>query len=290
MIGTWLFITNSNFFAYKSYIILIPMFILFLIFHPFFIILLIQNLLSRKWTFVGTLKRTLFKYHSKKIFNLYTSIFSEVAKEKKVWIVAGSCILPRVELSGSNLGVHNTNEGLYNISMIFNPNGKVVHIIFKHHLVAEELEFLDQGSIDEIQPFDIPKIGKLGLLICADSWFTESYRNLLNCDILASISFVTDETWKLKWKGYSGFPNEKEVDEKEINSILECEAWLKYALPGRIKFLKKSNARIVISSHFQGNIFFMKFGGQSFILEGESLNQAKYLEDTKLIFENEKSF
>lgn len=285
MIGSWLFITDSYFFCHQNILIQLIMALLFLITHPFFIITLLINI-KKRWNIMGAIKRTLFEYHSQKIFDLYTSTFSQVAKEKKVWIVAGSCILPRVKLSNTNLGVSNKNTGLYNISMVFNPNGKVVNVIFKHHLVAEELEFLDQGEIDEIQPLEIPNIGKLGVLVCADSWYSKSYTHLMSCDVIASVSMVTPENvWFEVWKGYSGFPNEKEVEERDIGRICENEAWLKYALPGRTKFLKKCNAKIILSCHFQGKIFFMNFGGQSFIQYNNNLNQAKYHEDTVLTLE-----
>jgi hypothetical protein len=81
-------------------------------------------------------------------------------------------------------------------------------------------------------------MGKIGVLICADSWHKEAYETLKkqNINLLLVPSYSSpDNIWASKWKGYNGTATPKEVESSDIGKITEGEAWLKYALAGRIQ-------------------------------------------------------
>ena len=55
-------------------------------------------------------------------------------------------------------------------------------------------------------------------------------------DVLAVPSFVSgNDSWSKKWKGYNGAPAPVDINKADINKITEQDAWLKYAMTGRIK-------------------------------------------------------
>lgn len=72
-------------------------------------------------------------------------------------------------------------------------------------MVPEE-NFLDAG--DEEPQICETEFGKVGVLICADSWVPKSYERLKKCnvDIIAVPIFVSPaDSWESKWSG-ENFP------------------------------------------------------------------------------------
>jgi hypothetical protein len=75
-------------------------------------------------------------------------------------------------------------------------------------------------------------------LICADSWYPESYKAVQQdgLQLIAVPSYTTiDKSMSTKWVGYSGFDEPADVETNDIGKITLREAWMKYTMPGRIR-------------------------------------------------------
>lgn len=91
-----------------------------------------------------------------------TDKISELAKSLECWILPGSFM----EKDGSKI---------FNTSIVFNPDGKIVA---KYRKIFPWMphEKIDWG--EEFVTFDIPDIGRIGIVICYDLWFPEIFRTL----------------------------------------------------------------------------------------------------------------
>ncbi|HJS17846.1 MAG TPA: hypothetical protein VJ785_03805, partial [Anaerolineales bacterium] len=93
------------------------------------------------------------------------------------------------------------------------------------------------APVGSLPSFNTPA-GRIGVLICADSWFPSAYDRLkaLKVKTIAVPSFGHGglKAWMEIWKGYDGWPNPADVNPKDVNKITNSKAWLKYSLVGRI--------------------------------------------------------
>lgn len=94
-----------------------------------------------------------------------TKILSKKAKEHKIWLVPGSII----EKHESN------QEKTYNSAILISPDGEIV-LKYRKVFIPYPLELSESGS--DFPIYEIPNIGKIGFLICADHHFPEAARNL----------------------------------------------------------------------------------------------------------------
>lgn len=198
-------------------------------------------------------EKALFQIRAKEMCDIYQKTFSSLAKKYKVTLVAGTIVLPNPEIVGGKLAI--STGPLYNICAVYKPDGlshdKIIKKIF---LTKREQLYTSPGSIDELSVFSTPA-GNLGVLICADSWYPESYLKLrkMKANLLAIPSFVLgDHHWAMAWNGYDGHPNPKDVSATDLESLSEKEAWLKYSLPGRIK---STNIKYGILSFLRGDLW-----------------------------------
>ena len=89
--------------------------------------------------------------------------YVQLAKKHKIWLIPGSYL----EKSGSEL---------YNTAPVINPQGE---IIARYRKIYPFLPYENNISCgNEFVVFEVPNIGKLGVLICYDQWFPEVCRNL----------------------------------------------------------------------------------------------------------------
>lgn len=117
----------------------------------------------------------------------------ELAKEKKVWILAGSI-----------REVSHAEGKPFNTSVLINPSGKCEVIYRKMHLFQLQDEFREA---DNMTPGAAPALGeiegiKIGLSICYDLRFPELYRHYghLGAQILTAPSSFTTVTGKDHWE------------------------------------------------------------------------------------------
>ncbi len=102
-------------------------------------------------------------------WEIYQEVFSNASKKFGVYIVAGTIFTPLIKSQKLS------NEGLYNTAVTFGPNGEILNIVYKTHLIPEEQSFLDSAPEQQNRVFDSP-IGKVAVIVCADSWHPGVYK------------------------------------------------------------------------------------------------------------------
>jgi predicted amidohydrolase len=203
----------------------------------------------------------IFRMKAKSMANSYFLTFSELAKESKIHIAAGSIILPDPAVVNGKIYV-NPKGPLYNAAFVFGPDGKVIgDPILKAFPIESEIPFLMAGIPGEISTFDLP-FAKTSVLVCADSWYPAAYQSATNesAELILVPSFCTGNgAMDILWKGYSGNPEPAGTDMNDVNKLTEREAWEKYALPGQIQ---KTRAQAGLNVFLRGNLWDLGSDGQ----------------------------
>ena len=211
----------------------------------------------------------LFRMKAKAMAGIYQQVVARLAKQFGATIVAGSILLPTPTLRD---GVLVAGKGpLFNVSVVYGPDGNAKALATKVFLTKDEQRFLRAGSLRDL-PVIETAAGRLGILICADSWYPAAYRSLRarRAEIIAVPAFVSgDGKWKKRWNGYDGWPAPDDVDSKDLRHLSEEEAWLKYALPGR---LESSGASAGCVAFLRGELWDLGSDGASFGVLGGRLH------------------
>ncbi len=201
-----------------------------------------------------TSKWALFTLKSEQSAHDYQTVFGNLARRYSVHVVAGSTVLADPVLHEGRL-VARPGGALFNVSALFDPKGAIVApLIIKAFPIADELPFLAPGDATKIPVFDTPA-GKLGVLICADSWYPASYTTLQTsgAQLIAVPSYSSgDNLWATKWGGYNGAPTPADVDPSDVGRISEGDAWLKYAMTGRAQ---RANISAGINVFLRGELW-----------------------------------
>jgi predicted amidohydrolase len=210
----------------------------------------------------------LFKMKAGPMARIYHRVFSRLAQTYRVTIVAGSIVLPDPKVRD---GALIAGRGpLYNTSIVYAPDGRALSpLVKKAFPVADELGYLRAGRADDLPVFDTPS-GRLAVLICADSWYPQSYDAVgsQRPDIIAVPAFVYPAgQWEARWTGYSGAAPPSDVDPADLASLTESDAWMKYGLPARIS---QSGARAGITVFLRGRFWDLGSAGQAFAVVGDS--------------------
>ena len=208
----------------------------------------------------GKAEAAFFRMKSQQMVEIYQEVFSQLAREYCVTIVAGSIVLPPLHISNQRLSL--TKGPLYNTSVVFQPDGRpYARSISKAFPTAEELPFIASAPVSDIPSFETPA-GRLGVLVCADSWYPQAYVPLKTqgVDLLAVPSFgaFAQCTWNQAWLGYDGWPAPADVDLKDLQKLTEGQAWNKYALAGRIR---SSGATYGMNVFLRGKLWDRDAGG-----------------------------
>ena len=211
------------------------------------------------------LAATIFRMKAEKMAQIYSNVFKKLAQEYQVDIVAGSIILPEPKIENNHLKVSKKSP-LYNVSFYFQKDGKIhPSVVKKVFPIEDELSFLASGNVESLPVFTT-NLGKVGVLVCADSWYPEAYKNFDENDveiILVNSFCAGNSTMQTKWQGYDGNDNPEDIDLKDISSITEQEAWVKYALPGRLKTL---NPALGVNVFLGGNVWGLGSDGSPFFI------------------------
>lgn len=199
----------------------------------------------------------------------YQAAFSHLARQFGITIVAGSIPLPAPQIIEGRL----TPSGhpwvdMENVTAVFAPNGSIhPRLVRKQQPTKEEARSLWIKPVEEASPIFNTPAGRLGVLICADSWHPSAWEGLDRPDFVAvpSAGFEADK-WTRPWGGpdaASGadFPH----DPADVGKISEGEAWLKYALPGQIG---ASTAAAGVNVFLQGELWDLRPGGQAIGVRG----------------------
>jgi predicted amidohydrolase len=209
------------------------------------------------------LTASLFHMQSITMAHHYQRVFSTLAQKYTVTVVAGSILLPAPHIHGGQ--VKPGSGWLENISVIYQSDGTLYpEITRKVYPIQDELPFVRPASVQDLPVHDAPA-GRLGVLVCADSWYPQPYDRLhaQGVEILAVPSFITHhDVWDSPWGGYSGASAPADVDVTDVGKLTEGQAWRKYALTGRIA---RSGARAGVNVFLRGEIWDLGSDGYSVI-------------------------
>jgi hypothetical protein len=263
-IGSWLVVANEKTSIYKSPTMqkAISTFILSNA------ILYIRDWFTAPDDAKDKIKHAVFASKSETMSGIYKEVFSGLAKEYHVSIVAGSILLPNAEFHKDHI---DTWKGsLYNISGVFDTAGKLEPLLVKKaYPTSEEQPFVAAGKTSESPTFQLPA-GRTSVLICADSWYPDSYTNM-NKDgaLLVAVPSYTqsDGSMQMAWTGYSSHPTPKDVDTSDIGRISLREAWLKYTIPNRLK----GKGRYGMCVSLRGRMWDLGSDGEIIAVNGENV-------------------
>jgi len=117
--------------------------------------------------------------------NELTDRLSDLAKKLKCWLVPGSFL----ELDGSDV---------FNTALAFSPEGKMVA---KYRKMFPWMPQENTSWGTDFVTFDIPKIGRIGIVICYDLWFPELFRTLawMGAEVILqpSLTYTSDRPAEL---------------------------------------------------------------------------------------------
>ncbi len=216
----------------------------------------------------------IFRMKAKEMARIYGDTFMSLAKEYQIDISAGSIVLPGPTVSENQIHVDAT-QPLYNTSFVFRSNGEIdSRVVKKSFPILSELPFVTAAPISELQVFDLP-IGRTAVLVCADSWYPESYQkiNELRAEVVLVNSYCAGNgTMSQKWKGYDGIRRPTDIDTLDIGRIGEREAWIKYAMPGRIN---SAASTIGMNIFLRGKLWDLGTDGQPLMVKGNALMELK---------------
>lgn len=206
----------------------------------------------------------LFRMKATEIARIYATVFRKLAMQYHVTIVAGSVILPDPSVQQSEIAVHLSGE-LFNASFIFYPDGSIdPRIVKKSFPVSDEQSFVTACPVTDLPVFDL-NIGKTAVMICADSWFPESYAEAerKGAEIILVPSYAMGEKKMQElWKGYDGYMPPSDVNPADVQSLTEAEAWKKYALPGRFP----KSALLGVNVFLRGNLWNLGSDGKTLVV------------------------
>lgn len=238
--------------------------------------MVLSNIFKFGWTYftapASPNKSTyaVFAMKGKEMAEIYQDIFSTLAKEFNVTIVAGSIVLPEPSIDPKGKLVV-AKGPLYNTSAIFDNKGNLVSpLVKKIYPIDEEAGFTACG-IETQKPVFNTAAGKLGVLVCADSWFPAAYQSFSeDIKIIAVPSLGgTDDIWNAPWNGYNGFKAPADVDTTDYKKLTEGEAWQKYSMGPRSV---KAGIHYGMNVFFTGQLWDKKSEGRVLVLNKDSLS------------------
>lgn len=209
----------------------------------------------------------------------YYRAFDFLAAKYDITIVAGSILLPNPRVKKYRLVA---GEGpLYNVSMVFRPGGFLEpQLVRKLYPITDELPFVCPSDPANLPVFDTP-VGRLGVLVCADSWNSPAYKVLRKkgATLLAVPSYSAgDGIWAKPWGGYSGTPTPAAA-KADVGKLTEGQAWLKYAMGGRAK--PEAGITKGINVFLRGNLWDLGSDGTTVVLN-DSVHVTKLVKGASL--------
>lgn len=210
------------------------------------------------------LPAALFRMQAGRMAGLYQNMFSRLARQYAVTLVAGSLLLPAPSVGD---GVVRAGQGpLQNVSAVFRPDGRAHAVLARKVFPTEaELPFVTGAPLDALSVFDTPA-GRLGVLICADSWHPAAYARLKShsIDFVAVPSAIlSGGLWSRRWAGYDGAAPPADFEPSDVGALTEGQAWRKYALAGRIA---QAGCGCGVNVFLRGRLWDMETDGHSLAL------------------------
>lgn len=204
----------------------------------------------------------LFRLKAEQMAADYQSLFSGLAKDFGITLVAGSIVLPEPRNEDGALRIG--TGPLYNISVVYGADGKAIgQPQRKVYPSSRERSIIAAAPIEQLHTFDTPA-GRLAVLIGTDSWYPASYAALakLDTELLAVPGFVKGKAqWNKPWKGYK-HAVKPQVPTLADNSVSEGQAWQQLAIPNH---LQDSGARAGAMVFMRGQLWRMGIDGRSVV-------------------------
>ena len=181
------------------------------------------------------LAASLFRMRGAEMAADYSAVSASLARTYRVTLVAGTILLPA---PGVAQGQVQAGRGpVQNVAAVFAPDGQAhPALACKLFPTDEEKPMVTGAPLAALPVFDTPA-GRLGVLVCADSWHPAAYAHLrtLGVDHVAVPSAILAAgLWRRPWGGYNGATAPPDVDAADVGTLTEGQAWHKYALAGRI--------------------------------------------------------
>jgi hypothetical protein len=215
------------------------------------------------------IKYSVFASKGETIARIYRKVFSDLAKKYQVTIIGGSVLLPNPDIIKEKIRVKKGQ--LYNVTAVFNPDGSLQpKLVKKSFPIEDEKPFIAQNPVADIPVFKLP-VGKTAVLICADSWYPESFESVETKEpfLIVVPSFTQKENaMNQLWSGYSGFPMPADTDSTDRGKITLREAWIKYTLPDRIK---TTSARYGMNVTLRGKLWDLGSDGEFIAVSKDSV-------------------
>lgn len=173
---------------------------------------------------------------------------------------------------------------IFNAGFVFGPDGSAQNdAIRKVHPIPAETGFTTASKPEFLPTFNLASGQKLGVLICADSWFEDTTDFLANegVDIVLVPSFLSNTPWDAPWQGYLNDTPQADNWRQDVGKITEGEAWVKYALPAQ---LARNNIRWGMNVFLKGQLWGQKGDGRAIIIENGDLHVGEADADTPAIY------
>ncbi|WP_420429277.1 hypothetical protein [Kordiimonas sp.] len=196
-------------------------------------------------------------------------VFGGLAKEYGVTLIAGSAALMTAGIYDEGLSYG--HGPIFNASFVFGPDGKPLEdAVRKSHPILAERGFITPFPA-KAQPVFEGAGRKFSVLICADSWFNDTFEagNKAESSLVLVPAFLTGAEWQAPWGGYIGDQPEHDAWIVDIGQITEGEAWIKYAMPAKAKTYGVKDGMTVF---LKGDLWGERGNGRALILEHGTLH------------------
>ncbi len=217
-------------------------------------------IMRRPWLLVeanpakpGFLRRTIKAWvHERgpEVVRSYGRLVRDWARRFDTTVVGGSILAPEPTLQGGELfPARRLEADLINVCPIAAPWG-LSAIATKLNPTRREHDRL--GVSRGEGPMAIQTdMGNIGVMICADSWYPESFLEVARYDpkaVVCPAFLPLDGGWDSIWQGYDapeGSSAPSDVSPSDPGHLTEREAWLRYTSPGRLWLSGASHALTV---------------------------------------------
>ncbi len=192
--------------------------------------LILNNIIRFTWVYsfdssyaIDKKKETVFRMKSYRMAEYYQNIFSRLASEYRVDIVAGSIVLPEPKVVEGKITI--TEGPLQNVSFYFHSDGSVDSEISRKQVVSDyEKDFLIGQGRGKNPIYNTP-LGLLYIMMYSDAWDKDINldANSKNFDFLAMPGFLLSKNVSKK----SGIPKQtkKNKNESMIIASFNGEIW-----------------------------------------------------------------
>jgi len=227
-------------------------------------------------------RHAIFALKADAMVKAYQNVFSRLARDYSVFIVAGSIVLPEPAVEE---GLISVTEGgrLYNAAFVFGPDGRAIGApVLEAHPTPIEQTYISAGNCFTAPSFEIPS-GRLGVLVGDDALFPQCYEVLREQRaefLVAAMSLPHRGAWSETWSGYKGYTSPSEFAVDDFGKITVHQAYLKYSLPGLLVF---SGAKIGVTTFIRGRLWGTQPDGQIVLVQEGDLTEGPYVDGPTLL-------